>query len=141
MITLVDIKKSINEVLEDNFKDVNLYANEVLEGFKRPSFFTSVIPIGSNYDTVNFNSNKLMVIINYFSKNKTELENLKMADELKREFGMTLKVKGRHLTLHDIRTEITDGVLQFKFDLNYYDGIDKIEDHEKAKEIEISMKE
>ena len=141
MITLINIKKSINHVLKTNFKDTKIYAGEVKEGFTRPSFFTSIIPISFNYDTTNFTSNKLMVVINYFSKNETELENLKMIDGLKKAFGMTLKVNNRYFTLQEIRTDITDGVLQFKFDLNFFDGLEKMNDHEEATNIEISLKE
>ncbi len=142
MITLVDIKKSINQVLKANFPGIKLYADEVKEGFARPSFFTSIIPISFNYDTTNYSSNKLMVVINYFSKNETELENLKMIDGLKKALGMTLNVKDRYFTLRDIRTDITDGVLQFKFDLNFFDGVEITkEEYEIMKQLNINLKE
>lgn len=142
MIALVDIKKSINQVLKANFKDTKLYAGEVKEGFTRPSFFTSIIPISFNYDTTNFTSNKLMVVINYFSENETELENLKMIDGLKKAFGMALKVNDRYFTLRDIRTDITDGVLQFKFDLNFFDGVEITkEEYEIMKELNMDLGE
>lgn len=142
MITLVDIKKSINQVLKTNFPDIKLYADEVEEGFTRPSFFTSIIPIIFNYDTTNYSSNKLMVVINYFSENETELENLKMIDGLKKAFGMTLKVNDRYITLQEIRTDITDGVLQFKFDLNFFDGVEITkEEYEIMKQLNMNLKE
>ena len=142
MITLVDIKKSINQVLKTNFPDIKLYADEVEEGFTRPSFFTSIIPIIFNYDTTNYSSNKLMVVINYFSENETELENLRMADALKKAYGMTLKVKDRYITLQEIRTDITDGVLQFKFDLNFFDGVEITkEEYEIMKQLNMNLKE
>lgn len=137
MITLVDIKKSINQVLKANFKDTKLYAGEVKEGFTRPSFFTSIIPISFNYDTTNFTSNKLMVVINYFSENETELENIKMYDELKKAFGMNLKVNDRFFLLKNIRSEIVDEVLQFRFDLDYYVDIEKIDNYEIMKELKM----
>jgi len=142
MITLVDIKKSINQVLKANFPDIKLYADEVKEGFTRPSFFTSIIPIIFNYDTTNYSSNRLMVVINYFSENETELENLRMADALKKAYGMTLKVKDRYITLREIKTDITDGVLQFKFDLNFFDGVEITkEEYEIMKQLNINLKE
>ena len=142
MITLVDIKKSINQVLKTNFPDIKLYAGEVKEGFKRPSFFTSIIPILFNYDTTNYSSNRLMVVINYFSENETELENLRMADALKKAYGMTLKVKDRYITLREIKTDITDGVLQFKFDLNFFDGVEITkEEYEIMKQLNMNLKE
>lgn len=139
MITLVDIKKSINSILTT--LDIPVYAGETKEGFKRPAFFTQVIPIIMDYETTNYTSNKLMIVINYFSKNKTELENLKMDADLRKAFGMTLKVNQRFFLLQNIRSEIVDEVLQFRFDLNYFDGIEKTENHEKASILEINIKE
>lgn len=141
MITLVDIKKSINQVLKTNFPDIKIYSSEVTEGFKRPCFFTQIVPATSDYETTNFTSNKLLVVINYFNENGTELENLKMHDNLKKAYGMTLKVKNRYFLLRNIRSEIVDEILQFRFDISYFDGIDKTEDNEKATNLEINIKE
>ena len=137
MITLIDIKKSINQVLKSNFSDIKIYSNDTKEGFNRPAFFTSIIPITSDYETVNFTSNKLMIVINYFSKNGTELENIKMHDELKKAFGMNLKVSQRSFILRNIRSEIVDEVLQFRFDLDYYVDIEKIDNYEIMKELKM----
>lgn len=139
MITLVSIKKAINNVLETSFPTLKLYASEITEGFTRPCIFTQIIPVSFNYDTVHFSSNKLMVVINYFSKKQTDLENIKMYDDLKRAFGMTIKVNHRSFLLQDIKSDTADGVLQFKFDLNFYDGVEITkEDYEQAQELSIS---
>lgn len=135
MANLVDIKKSINNVLKTNFSNLKIYAGEIVEGFKRPCFFTQVLPVSTEYDTTNFTSNKTMIVINYFSKDKTDLENIKMYDDLKKAFGMTLKVNNRSFLLHDIRADIADGVLQFKFDLDYFADIEKIDKHKIMQEL------
>nr|DAF51914.1 MAG TPA: tail completion protein [Siphoviridae sp. ctOb14] len=129
MITLVNIKKAINEVLKTNFPDAKLYAREIEEGFIRPSFFTQLIPATSEYETRNFTSNKLTVIINYFSKDETDLANVKMYDSLRQAFGMNLQIQGRHLIPRDIRADETDGVLQYEFDLDYLDDVPEEEEH------------
>jgi len=141
MITLVDIKKAVNSVLKDNFPDTKTYSSDTKEGFKRPAFFTQVVPIVMNHETTNYTSNKVMIVINYFSENGTELENLKMDTNLRKAFGMTLKVNQRSFLLQNIKSEIVDEILQFKFDLNYFDGIDKTENNEKATNLEINIKE
>lgn len=119
-MTLVEIKKHINLLLKDNFKAVILHAGEVKEGFSRPSFFTQIIPISSDYDTKNYTSNRMIVVVNYFPLAETELECLKMSDDLRRVFGMTLEVGKRRLLLKNISSEINDKVLQFKFNLDYF---------------------
>lgn len=140
MIALVDIKKSINQVLKANFPTIKIYSSDTKEGFTRPAFFTSIIPVTSDYETTNFTSNKLMVVINYFSENETELENLKMIDGLKKAFGMNLKVSQRSFTLKNIRSEIVDEVLQFRFDLDYYVDIEKIDNYEIMKELNLKQR-
>lgn len=139
MTSLVDIKKSINIILKTNFPGIKLYANEIVEGFVRPCMFTQMMPVSSDYDTVNFTSNKLMIVINYFSKDKTDLENIKMYDDLRKAFGMTLKVNNRYFLMQDIRTSTVDGVLQFKFDLDYFVDIEKIDDREIMQDLETEI--
>lgn len=141
MITLVDIKKSINNVLKNNFPDVKIYSSDTKEGFNRPAFFTQIVPLTSDYETVNYTSNRLMVAIQYFSESGTELENLKMDEDLRKAFGMTLKVNQRSFLLRNIRSEIVDEVLQLRFDISYFDGMAKLQEYEEAKNLEISIKE
>lgn len=142
MITLVDIKKSINNVLKNNFPDVKIYSSDTKEGFNRPAFFTQIVPLTSDYETVNYTSNRLMVAIQYFSESGTELENLKMDEDLRKAFGMTLKVNQRSFLLRNIRSEIVDEVLQFKFDLNFFDGVEITkEEYEIMKQLNMNLKE
>lgn len=139
MMDLLDIKKSINDILKENFPEVKLFANEVDEGFSKPAFFTQLIPITLNYETVNFMSVRLMIVINYYTPVSIELDNLKMAMDLMKVFGMTLKVKDRYLLLENITTDNPDGILQFKFDLNYYQDVEKIDNHKIMKELHLEM--
>lgn len=139
MATLIDLKSSINGVLKANFPLVKIYSSDTEEGFKRPAFFTQVIPVNSEYGTVNFTSNSIMVVINYFSKNGTELENLIMYEDIRKAFGMILKVNQRSFLLENIRSEIVDGILQFRFDLDYLVDIEKIDNHEIMQELDTEI--
>src|SRR5690606_6808272 len=137
-------KKSINNVLKNNFPDVKIYSSDTKEGFNRPAFFTQIVPLTSDYETVNYTSNRLMVAIQYFSESGTELENLKMDEDLRKAFGMTLKVNQRSFLLRNIRSEIVDEVLQFKFDLNFFDGVEITktkEEYEIMKQLNMNLKE
>lgn len=125
MLTLIDINKAINRTLKDNIPDVKIYDKESVEGFKKPTFFTAVIPLSTEHETVNFTSNKVMVVINYFNgKDKQkEADNLKMHSKLLEIFGLSIKVLDRSITLRNIRSETIEGILQFKFDLHYMDSM------------------
>lgn len=119
MITLVDIKKSINAVLKTT--GYKVYGNEVKEGFIRPCFFVQFFPIGSNLLNPATTENLIMVEIVFFSKDKTDLENLKMHDLLQTKFTPVLVVGNRKILISKYRSETNDGVLSIKFDLNYFD--------------------
>lgn len=136
---LIDIKTSINDILKTNFPNIKVSANEVKEGFKKPTFFNQLFPISFNYETVNFVSVRLMIVINYHMPTQTEVDNLDMITKLNKAFGMTLKVKDRYLSLLDIRTDNPDKILQYKFDLNYFQDIEKIDTHEIMQELEMEI--
>ncbi|KZL94366.1 phage tail terminator family protein [Clostridium magnum] len=128
MITLVDIKKSINDVLKGT--GYKVYGNEVKEGFTRPCFFAQLIPISSDILKKDTSENFLMAEIIYFSKDKTDLENLKMYDVLKKSFIPTLQVNNRKFLVRNFRSDTiddtendTDNIYSIRFDLNFYDEI------------------
>lgn len=146
MARLADIKKSINKTLKTKFPEIKIYANEITEGFKRPCFFTQILPVTMDYDGVNVTSNQIMVVINYFSELRPELnisgkgiDNLQMHDEIKEALGMTLEMGRRSLLLQNIRHDIVDGVLQFKFDLNFFVDIEKSDLREDMMDLEIEI--
>ncbi len=135
MISLVEIKKAIVAKLKSLC--VNVIANEITSGFKKPAFFVQLMPIGEESDA-DMNSNTLTVNIHYFSEDKTDLDNLKMVDALRKLFVVTLKTDSRTLTLSDKRYEIYDNVLQFKFDIRYTDE-NEVEENEPMQEIEFNQ--
>lgn len=140
MVALLEINKAINKKLKVNFKNHTLYAGEVTKGFERPSFFTQVIPLRKDYETTNYKSENLMVTITYFNKNDTELENIKMHDELMLVLGDRLNVKNRVLKLKNLRTNNTDGVLQVVFNLEFHSQLKKEETHELMMDLEIEQR-
>lgn len=137
MIKLLDLNKTINNILKSNFPNCKIYAGEVKEGFERPCFFTQIVPLRSEYENKNYKSDRLMVVLNYFNEDDTELENIKMYDELINIFMMTLKVKERYFLLQNIRSSIVDNVLQFRFDLDFISQVGKRKEYETMKELEI----
>jgi len=125
MITLVDIKKAINDALVPTGLKPP-YGNEVKEGFSRPCFFVNLIPVTSDTFKRDTSENSLMVEIVYFSANKTDLENLQMYDTLKGILTPILTIGNRKLLVRNFRAEVIDEddhIYSVKFDLNYYDEI------------------
>ncbi|TGE33326.1 DUF6838 family protein [Desulfosporosinus sp. Sb-LF] len=124
MITLVDIKTAINNVLAP--VGLKTYGNEVKEGFSRPCFFVEVTPVASETFKRDTSENTVMVEIVYFSENKTDLENLKMYDTLKGLLTPTLTIGNQKKMVSNLRAEAvddTDLIYSVKIDLNFYDEI------------------
>ncbi|HQD81181.1 MAG TPA: hypothetical protein PK003_10145 [Bacillota bacterium] len=118
--TLASIMRDINTTLREA-TGLRVYGNEVKEGFKRPCFFVQLLPIHDRIESARMERRLIMVAVQYFSEHGTDIENLAMADKLKEVFGLTIDVGGRKLTRGGTRIDMVDGVLQFRFDLDFYD--------------------
>lgn len=126
MIGYVDIKKAVIDVLKLKASAVKVVATEELSGFDKPAFFVQTMPV-SDTSSIDYEEKLLSINIHYFSSEKTDLANLKMIDQLNQAYFNTLKIGNRVITLSNKRHQITDNVLQFKFDLEFLNDLDAIE--------------
>lgn len=122
MLSLITLKKALVETLKP--LNINIIANEIRSGFEnlKPAFFIQIIPI-SNDTGIIMQERVITVNIHYFSKEKTDIDNLKMIDKLNNLFINCIKVDDRTLTIYDKREELEDNVLQYKFDLRFTESI------------------
>ncbi|MCC0648482.1 DUF6838 family protein [Clostridioides sp. ZZV15-6598] len=138
MLKIVSVKKAIVEKLKS--LNIKIVANEIRSGFEKPAFFIQIIPIEMASDPSFLNST-LLVNIHYFSKEKTELENLKMIDKLNVLFqDCVLEIDGGELTIEEKSVEIYENVLQYKFNLQVVEIIEEDESkYELMKELEMNI--
>lgn len=125
MITLLAIKQAINSAISPT--GLKVYGNEIKEGFDRPCFFVNLTPVTSETFKKDTSENSLLVEIVYFSENRTDLENIKMYDALKKIFAPVLVVGDKKKLVRNFRGEVIDEedhIYSIKFDLNYYDEIE-----------------
>ena len=120
MLSIIDIKKAIVTKLKS--LDINIVANDIRSGFEKPAFFVQLMPIGEDVNN-DISINTLTVNIHYFSKDKTDLDNLKMIDKLKKVFVNKLEVNDRTLVISDKRYDTDDNILQFMFDIRYTEEV------------------
>lgn len=118
MITLSDIKASINQLIKTSF-NINVISQDIEKGFVRPSFTV-------HFDNVKIETlesqieTSLVVRTYYFSKLEgadASLEILDMQQRLPIIFGNNLKVKDRAIHISDIDLSVVDGILMFEFSL------------------------
>lgn len=122
MLSIVDIKKAIVTKLKP--LGINIVANDIRSGFKKPAFFVQIMPIGEDVNS-DISINTLTINIHYFSEDKTDLDNLKMIDKLKKIFVNKLEINDRTITISDKRYDIDDNILQFRFDIRYTEEVNR----------------
>lgn len=135
MIGIFEIAKATCKTLNDNFPDIRIYAREVKEGMKTPSFFVNTKALVRNHNSKINKDIKALVNITYFSGNiPNAMENCKMQDRLLEAFGMLLETednKGdiKYLELKDISSgDTVNGDAYFNFRIDRIDYVNKEEE-------------
>lgn len=140
MLTLIDIKKAIADKIRTKY-NYKIYNNDVTEGFEKPCFFIRLLPILCNKISTTITQQTVTVEITYFQNKRSELDNLKVAQELQQLFQEKLEIKDRKLNCDDIRIDWAgeqNEILQVLFDLQFYQSTDKQYAEPPAGEIKIS---
>lgn len=136
MATLIDIKKGIVDKLSPLGRVIS---TEIRSGFEKPAFFVQMMPLG-DVTNCNMTTTTIMVNIHYFSKEKTDIDNLKMLDKLRKQFVNVIPCGDRNLTISDRRYDTIDNVLQFTFDIRYTDYIGQEDDvYEQPQDLQIKF--
>jgi hypothetical protein len=122
MITYKDIKLAINNLLIKKF-NIEINSNDVKEGFKRPSFFVSFDDMVRSSSTDQVEKSMTMRIY-YFPTNKDNcsIELLDVQEQLENLFDLKLVVLDRKLNVLEASSVVTDGVLEFSFEILFFEG-------------------
>lgn len=119
MVTILDIKKAVNNLISSNFK-TEILSNKVKDNFKAPAFFTKVESLEYEYETVFRNSEIYKIEIHYFPSNlNDDIELMKIQTKLRSIFDRKLKVKNRYLNITNIKERIHLGTLFFNFNIEF----------------------
>ncbi|WP_427340647.1 phage tail terminator family protein [Caloranaerobacter sp. DY30410] len=123
MITLKDLKIAINSLISSNFT-AEVTSRDIREGFKRPSFFVELDNIKKSPAGEDQINRELTVRIYYFpsSRYQYNVEILEVQEKLEEVFDTKLKVQDRYFNIDEVESIVTDGVLQFYFDIRYEEG-------------------
>lgn len=135
MISYKQIKKAINDKLKATF-NMKINSKDIREGFIRPSFFVEFD--GMNRIGLESQIERSFTVRIYFfasDKDAPSIENMEIQEELENAFDLKLHVADRHFNILETRSVVSDGVLQFEFDIQYEEGRE-IEEAEKMQELE-----
>ncbi|MFJ8261410.1 DUF6838 family protein [Rummeliibacillus sp. NPDC094406] len=122
MITTKDLKKAINDRINNKFSDIEINSNDVKEGFSRPSFFVQLD--GRKSSTMEHVDKDIDVQIYYFPSNEYNhaIELMDTQEILESAFDLKLRVVNRWLNITETNAVITDGVLNMSFSLEFNDA-------------------
>lgn len=121
MITYKDIRLAVNRKLKTTGIEIN--SEDVSEGFNRPSFFVEFLNNNRSGDE-NQVHKALSVQIYYFPTDRYEysIEVMDMQERLENIFDLKLRVLDRLFNVDETNAITTDGVLNFSFDIAFYDA-------------------
>lgn len=126
MVSYIDLKKAVNTALKKiqlNGQPISITSQDVTEGFSRPSFFVQMETTERSSDLDN-NHRAIRITVYYFPTDRYEysVEVLKIQEALENVFDLKLRVSDRLLNIQESESMIVDGVLNFMFDVEFYDG-------------------
>lgn len=144
-MTISELKKGLLEKMQSIFpkEKYKYYSMAVVEGYKRPSFFTSIKPV--RMEPVNYNSrtNVVTLYINYMQSHVDEAEALDVIQKLKDLFGLSVKINDRHVDVigfdYDfIGTE--QNIPEISIDLEWMDRIEHVNNQPLMMSVEANIK-
>ncbi|MEW8957787.1 MAG: DUF6838 family protein [Moorella sp. (in: firmicutes)] len=127
-MTYNDIRETIIGKLRAKYPTYSIYGEEDVEhGVKAPAFFVQLLPVSSRPVSPAHTQRTLMIDVHYFSAAKTYGDLWSMAEELEGIFDLELTIADRSITIQDKEPEVIEGVLHFKFTVDYIESKEGIE--------------
>jgi len=123
MITFENIKTTVSRNLKENFNGLKVFGKSVQDGFTRPSFKVELDNVKREGSLTQV-ERSCTVRIFYFpaDENDSTIELLDVQEKIGDLFDLKFSVEGRHLNIVEPNFDEIDGVLQFEFDLQFFDG-------------------
>lgn len=139
-MTYNDIREAIIGKLRAKYPTYSIYGEEDVEhGVKAPAFFVQLLPVSSRPISIAHVQKTLMIDVHYFSAAKTYGDLWTVAEELEKLFDLKITVQDRSITIQDKEPEVVEGVLHFKFNLDFIDSKDGITVNLDTGEIEVIL--
>ena len=142
MITALDIRIAVMDLLKKQYPTYKRYGNEVTEGFDKPSFFVSIQPTLNSNESVNFKKYGYSIIITYFQSIKKEIDNMQKAAQIEELFGFQMPVKDRLINITDYDYQFVgndSNILQITVNVEFYDEIKRTPTEPNVNELNLNI--
>lgn len=140
MADINDLRIGINQSLDDAFPNVNIYGEEIKQGFKEPCFFVKVLDSDMSKELGRRYKENLDFDVHYFSdKEDINSDCFYIVDRLC-EVLESIEVNGLRFGANKMKHEVIDGVLHFTLQFNHH-VFKQLEDVEKMNRLEVKLNE
>lgn len=131
-VSIKDIQKVITLKLRE--LNIEVYANNVKEGFNTPCFFVNVEKFENSLENSNCVKRYLDIYIRYINENISDIERIEIIEKLENLFIKTLSVNDRVFTLHNKSfSKVENDYIEFNFGIEYYEIIEDEEEKNSEK--------
>lgn len=135
--------KDIQKVIISKLKELNIdvYANDVKEGFNRPCFFVNIEKFENSFENSNCVKKYLDIYVRYINENTTDIEKIEIIENLENLFIKTLSVNDRVFTLHNKSFSKGENDVELNFGIEYYEFLEDEEEtnSEKMNNFELDL--
>lgn len=123
MITFENIRATVTRNLKANFEGIKVSSKSVKDGFTRPSFKLELDNVKrEGYLTQVEKSCTVRIFYFPSTIEDNAIELLDVQETIGNLFDLKFSVGDRHLDIGEPNFDEIDGVLQFEFDLQFFDG-------------------
>lgn len=139
-ISIKDIQKVITLKLRE--LNIEVYANNVKEGFNTPCFFVNVEKFENSLENSNCVKRYLDIYIRYINENISDIEKIEIIEKLENLFLKTLSVNDRVFTLNNKSfSKGENDYIEFNFGVEYYEFLEDEEEinSEKMNNFELDL--
>ena len=138
VISINDIRIAIQQALDNDYPNIEIYSESIEQGFEVPCFFVKLISSNQDKQLNNRYKQSLLFDVHYFSDKEEDLNKdcLDVADNLYRALEY-VEIDGHKYRALKMNHKVTDGVLHFMLKFNY--NILKVIEHNKMKELEVNV--
>lgn len=138
-----EIKTELNKLIKTKYPDMKIYGVEVKEGYKTPSFFTSLVSFPETPANRNFINGGFTYKIVFFQDVKDELEQLDVLDTIYELFGLSVQIGERTLICkekdYDYVGEKAD-ILEISIKFEFMENREKPIEADLMEDLELNMK-
>ncbi len=135
--------KDIQKVIISKLKELNIeiYANDVKEGFNTPCFFVNIEKFENSFENSNCVKKYLDIYVRYINENTTDIEKIEIIENLENLFIKTLSVNDRVFTLHNKSFSKGENDVELNFGIEYYEFLQDEEEinSEKMNNFELDL--